>query len=207
MISVQNHQQQLNGNKILISLIVTLYLLLLGVSAFASEKKPYTTDTIQVAIVMPFCSKELLNNPSSPKALLGNACREYYQGLELGLDSIRNLGIPVNVSVYDTKNDSNTFKQILRKNQVLNADIIIGPVVSEAQKIMTNYSSQAKIYHVSPLLTMTKSKVEDPYLISVNPDLDNYADIFLEQLKINGEEKSNIIVLYGKGKNEKIIQS
>jgi ABC-type branched-subunit amino acid transport system substrate-binding protein len=195
----------LNGNKILNSIKIFVLFFLLGSNSFAADKKQYTTDTIQVAVIMPFCSKELLNNPNSEKAILGNACREYYQGLEIGLDSIRNLGIPVNVCIYDTKNDSNTFKQILKKNQVLNADIIFGPVVSEAQKMMANYSSQAKIYHVSPLLTMTKSKVEDPYLISVNPDLDNYADIFLEQLKINGEEKANIIILYGKGKNEKVI--
>jgi ABC-type branched-subunit amino acid transport system substrate-binding protein len=205
MISVLNHQQLLNGNKILNSIKIFVLFFLLGSNSFAADKKQYTTDTIQVAVIMPFCSKELLNNPNSEKAILGNACREYYQGLEIGLDSIRNLGIPVNVCIYDTKNDSNTFKQILKKNQVLNADIIFGPVVSEAQKMMANYSSQAKIYHVSPLLTMTKSKVEDPYLISVNPDLDNYADIFLEQLKINGEEKANIIILYGKGKNEKVI--
>jgi hypothetical protein len=207
MISVLNHQQLLSGNKILNSIKIFVLLSLLGSNSFAADKKQYTTDTIQVAVIMPFCSKELLNNPNSEKAILGNACREYYQGLEIGLDSIRNLGIPVNVCIYDTKNDSNTFKQILKKNQVLNADIIFGPVVSEAQKMMANYSSQAKIYHVSPLLTMTKSKVEDPYLISVNPDLDNYADIFLEQLKINGEEKANIIILYGKGKNEKVISN
>jgi len=207
MISVLSHQQLLSGSKILKSIKIFILLSLLGSNLFAADKKQYTTDTIQVAVIMPFCSKELLNNPNSEKAILGNVCREYYQGLEIGLDSIRNLGIPVNVCIYDTKNDSNTFKQILKKNQVLNADIIFGPVVSEAQKMMANYSSQAKIYHVSPLLTMTKSKVEDPYLISVNPDLDNYADIFLEQLKINGEEKANIIILYGKGKNEKVISN
>lgn len=205
MISALNHLRQLNGNKIpRIAVLVFLFIILCN-QILAEEKKQYTTDTIQVAIIMPFCSKELLTKPTSEKSLLGNACREYYQGLELGLDSIKNLGIPVNIYLYDSKNDSNVFKQILRKNQVLNADIIFGPVVSEAHKMMAEYSNQAKIYHISPLLTMTKSKVEDPYLISVNPDLDNYADIFLEQLKINGEERANIMVLYGKGKNEKII--
>ncbi len=207
MISVLNHQQLLSGSKILKSIKIFILLLIVGTNLFAADKKQYTTDTIQVAVIMPFCSKELLKNPNSEKAILGNACREYYQGLEIGLDSLRNLGIPVNVCIYDTKNDSNTFKQILKKNQVLNADIIFGPVVSEAQKMMANYSSQAKIYHVSPLLTMTKSKVDDPYLISVNPDLDNYADIFLEKLKLSGEEKANIIILYGKGKNEKVISN
>lgn len=206
MISALNHLQPLNGSKILrgLSIAFVLTFQLLKVNA---QQNLYSKDTLNLAVLMPFCSKEILSNELSPKAALGNACRSYFEGLSLGLDSMSKNGIPIQVNVFDTKNDTVYFKQLLKKNEILNANLIIGPVVAIGQQLMENFSKQSQIYHVSPLLTLTKSKIEDPYLICMNPDLESYADIVLEQLKKDGHTNINLVVFSGKGKNDKIISS
>jgi hypothetical protein len=206
MISALNPLQPLNGNNYLRSLCIA-FVLAFQLFKVNAQQTAYSKDTLNLAVLMPFCSKEILSNELSPKSALGNACRSYFEGLSLGLDSMSKNGIPIQVNVFDTKNDTVYFKQLLKKNEILNANLIIGPVVAIGQQLMENFSKQSKIYHVSPLLTLTKSKIEDPYLICMNPDLASYADIVLEQLKKEGHTNINLVVFSGKGKNDKIISS
>jgi len=194
-----NHPQPLNGNNMK-SLFLTLFL---AIGHLVHAQK----DTVRVSVIMPFCSKEIRLNPASARTPIGNACREYYQGFELAMDSLETKDRIFRIGVYDSKNDSNVFKRILKKQDVINSNLIIGPVVSEAQLMMSSFSKKTGIPHISPLTTMTKSKVDDPNLIAMNPDLDNYADIFLEKLKADGELQGNIVVITGKGKNDKLIAS
>ncbi len=204
MISAQNHPQRLNGNKLLI-VFLSIFCLLSQIKEACSQNTSYTKDTLHLAVLMPFCSKEILADELSPKSALGNACRSYFEGLTIGLDSMSKNGIHIITHVFDTKNDTLYFKQLLKKNEVLNANLIIGPVVAVGQQIMKKFSDEAHIYHVSPLLTLTKSKIEDPYLICMNPDLESYADIYLKQCYQSGQTDINLVVFSGKGKNDKII--
>lgn len=204
MILALNRPQPLNGNNFL-KFVLVIFALVLQFNRLAAQNNTYTKDTLHLAVLMPFCSKEILADELSPKAALGNACRSYFEGLSMGLDSMSKNGINIQVHVFDTKNDTVFFKQLLKKNEVLNANLIIGPVVLAGQQIMKNFSQEAHVYHVSPLLTLTKSKIEDPYLICMNPDLESYADIFLKQLYQEGNSDINLVVYSGKGKNDKII--
>jgi hypothetical protein len=202
MISALNRLQPLNGNK-----IILFFCLLIQFNGLIAQNSTYTKDTLQLAVLMPFCSKEILVDELSPKSALGNACRSYFEGFKLGLDSMSKNGIHLTVHVFDTKNDTNYFKQLLKKSEVLNANLIIGPVVAAGQQLMKTFSNEAHIYHVSPLLTLTKSKIEDPFLVCMNPDLESYADIFLKQLYLAGNTDINLVVYSGKGKNDKIISN
>ncbi len=206
MISALNRLQPLNGNK-LTRVVCSLFCLFLQFTNLTAQNNTYTKDTLHIAVLMPFCSKEIFTDELSPKSALGNACRSYFEGLKMGLDSMSKNGINLIVHVFDTKNDTVYFKQLLKKNEVLNANLIIGPVVAAGQQIMKKFSSEAHIYHISPLLTLTKSKIEDPYLVCMNPDLESYADIYLKQLYQAGNTDINLVVFSGKGKNDKIISN
>ena len=161
----------------------------------------------KIALIMPFCSKQILTDPNCKNAGLGKACREYYQGMSMALDSFKNNPNPLELRIYDTQGDSNIFKQILSKKEFQENTLIFGPVVKDAHPLMKAYCEKFKVYYISPFLTLTKSKIDNPYLISAYPDLTYYADFVLNQIKSEGAWDANIVVITGKGSNDKLISS
>ncbi|MCG9879004.1 MAG: hypothetical protein MH472_00250, partial [Bacteroidia bacterium] len=121
------------------------------------------------------------------------------------LDSFKNSETPLYVHVFDTKRDSLTFAKILTKKEVSNSDLIIGPVLKEGNEMMVDYCKKNKKYHISPFLTLTKSNINNPYLISVYPDLNYYPEFILQDILKSGAENPIIYVAVGKESNDKII--
>lgn len=159
----------------------------------------------QVSLIMPFCSRQILDDPKAKNAAIGNACRQYYEGFSIAMDSFKKADIPIEVRVYDTKRDSNVFLKILAKKEVLNSDLIIGPVLKEGNEMMLDFCNKNNKYHVSPFLTLTKSKIDNPYLISAYPDLSYYGDFILENIKSKGDDNANVLVVVGKESNDKVL--
>ncbi len=164
-------------------------------------------EKFQIAVAMPFCGKQLMENPNHKNAAIGSACRQYYEGFILALDSFKKNEIPIEIKVYDTQRDTLVFKRILEKKDIINSDLIIGPVLKEGNEMMLGFCEKNKIYHVSPFLTLTKSKIENPYLISVYPDLSYYGNFILEDIVRTGDQSANIIVLCGKESNDKVLSA
>lgn len=162
-------------------------------------------EKFQVSVIMPFCSGEILENPKHKNAAISKACRNYYEGFLLALDSFKTKETPLIINVFDTKRDSLTFAKILTKKEVLNSDLIIGPVLKEGNEMMIDYCKKNKKYHISPFLTLTKSNINNPYLISVYPDLNYYPEFILQDIKQKGVEKATVYVALGKESNDKII--
>lgn len=187
-------------------LFLMLGLLGLGSGPLHAQKEDNDNgEKFRISLIMPFCAEELKNNPASKNASIGTACRRYYEGMSIALDSFKKSETPIEIRVYDTRRDSLTFKRILDKKEVQNSDFIIGPVLKEGNEMMTDFCAKNKIYHLSPFLTLTKSKIENPYLISAYPDLNYYSDYILEQIKLSGETDANIVVLSGKENNDKVL--
>ncbi|MCG9880780.1 MAG: hypothetical protein MH472_09305, partial [Bacteroidia bacterium] len=58
-----------------------------------TENKPKngksSDEKFQVSLIMPFCSAEILENPKHKNAAISKACRNYYEGFLLALDSFK----------------------------------------------------------------------------------------------------------------------
>lgn len=181
--------------------IVLIILICISTKLIAQSKDP-----IKIALLMPFCAKNINQNANHKNADLGNACREYYQGLLIASDSLKNAGNNIEITVFDTERDTVKFKKILQNDAVLNADLIIGPVVKEGQIMMQNYKNKKNAYHLSPLFTFTKTKINDAKSISAYPDLNYYAEYLVNYLnKIDAA--GNLIVVYGKDASDKMLSN
>jgi hypothetical protein len=172
------------------------------INAIDSVKKE-----LHISLIMPFCSADILENTKHKNAAISEACRNYYEGFLLALDSFKTTETPISIEVLDTKRDSLTFSKLSAKKEVVNSDLIIGPVLKEGNEMMLDYCKKYKKYHVSPFLTLTKSAINNPYLISVYPDLSYYADFILETIKQNNKEGAHVFVAYGKETNDKVINA
>lgn len=159
---------------------------------------------IKIALLMPFCAKDINQNPNHKNAELGNACREYYQGMLIATDSLKNAGFNIEITVFDTERDTIKFKKILLNDAVQNADFIIGPVVKEGQLMMQNFRNKKNAFHLSPLFTFTKTKINDAKAISAYPDLTFYADYLINYLN-KKQAAGNFVVLFGKDASDKTL--
>ncbi len=149
---------------------------------------------LKVSLILPFCSKQIAQNPKHPNAELGKVTREYYQGLLLALDSLDKLDMKVKLSVFDTQNDSLVTLKQIQKPAFKESELIIGPVLQGGNKLLSPFAKENKVYHVSPLMTFSKTKLVDDYWVSSNPDLPSFAPLVFNYLK-DYEDSLNIVVI------------
>ena len=157
---------------------------------------------IKISLLMPFCADEVYKTKVSKNAELSNACLSYYQGLLIAADSLKKAGFKLEINVFDTKKDTVYFKKLLNNENIQNADFIIGPVIKEGQVMMQNFKNKKDAFHLSPLFTFTKTKINDDKSISAYPEMNYYFDYFYTYLK-KKEKRGNIVVLVGNEPNDK----
>ncbi len=76
---------------------------------------------------------------------------EMYQGILLAADTMRSMGLNVNLSVFDVKSDSNELKNLISRGRLDNMDLIIGPVWSHNLSIVASWATPRNIPVVSPV--------------------------------------------------------
>lgn len=152
-------------------------LLIISLHVLGQGKK-----TNNISLMLPFCSKQILANPNYKDAELGKLCREYYQGALIALDDFEKQKINIRLSVFDTENDSLTTYRITQKTAFKESELIIGPVRQGGNKVLSQFAKKNNVFHVSPLMTFSKTKLDDPYWISAIPDVPSYAGILYKHI-------------------------
>ena len=88
-----------------------------------------------------------------------------YEGILLAADTLRAVGLNVNLHVYDIKGDTVELTSLIGTGALEDMDLIIGPVYSSNLAIVTAYAHNLGIPVVSPVSLMNNS------LLNGNPDL------------------------------------
>ncbi|MCU0458519.1 MAG: LysM peptidoglycan-binding domain-containing protein [Bacteroidales bacterium] len=120
---------------------------------------------------------------------------EAYEGLLIAVDSLRSLGLNVELEVYDTGADSSEMKRLLRTGFLEDADLIIGPVFSHNLEQISGWAADRDIPIVSPVALRDAHIHENkPYLYRVFPS-QNVAQDFIAR-EVGSHPESNVIFLY-----------
>lgn len=93
---------------------------------------------------------------------------EFYQGALLGVEDLKNEGIPVDLSLYNTGRSTDEVRRIVRSDDFGQPDIIIGPVYEDNMRPAVNYAQENRIVLVSPLGAVNRT--ESPVLFQMAPD-------------------------------------
>ncbi|MFO7869438.1 MAG: LysM peptidoglycan-binding domain-containing protein [Bacteroidales bacterium] len=94
---------------------------------------------------------------------------EYYEGVLLGIDSLRKRGISINLHTFDVNKDSLEALTTLRKLENKNLDLIIGPVFPSIFNIIYRFADKNQIPIVSPLAASDYILEKHPLAIQINP--------------------------------------
>ncbi len=90
---------------------------------------------------------------------------EMYDGILLAADTLRSLGVNLNLYAYDIRSDSVALERLIIQGKLDGMDLIIGPVYSTNLAIVASYARNKGIPVVSPVTLMNN------YLLSGNPTL------------------------------------
>jgi len=156
---------------------------------FQTEKKSF-----RIAFLLPFSSSGKTNT---------KIAAEFFGGAWVAMDSLKNLGMQLEVFVYDTrsKNDSDQVESILSKPELKTMDMIIGPLYSANIAPVAEFASRYKIPVVSPFSRSNHLILNRPYLIKITPDEESVARRTVKYLTTFYPEANYILVDPGNKKD------
>jgi LysM repeat protein len=97
---------------------------------------------------------------------------DFYEGVLLALDSLKNSDISVDLFVYDTERDTFHFEQILQQKELKDMDLIFGPVEPDILKIIADFGNENRIPVVSPFTDYQMLLRNNPYFIQMIPAME-----------------------------------
>ncbi len=120
---------------------------------------------------------------------------EAYEGILIAVDSLRSLGLNIELDVYDITGDSTELNRIIWSGKLNDVDLIIGPVFSSNLNRMAAYAAERNIPIVSPVPLRDQNILENrPTLYRVYPSANVSQDIVVRELE--SHKGSNIVFVY-----------
>ena len=93
---------------------------------------------------------------------------EYYEGLLLAVDSLRNQGFSLDLSVYNTGNGTSKIREILTGETLPNVDLIIGAVQNDQIKMVADFAKEHHIKYVIPFTSKNDDVLSNECVFQVN---------------------------------------
>ena len=98
---------------------------------------------------------------------------DMYEGILLASDTLRSLGLNININIYDIKSDTIEVTDLIRSGKLSGMDVIIGPVYSRNLTIVSEYAKTLGIPVISPVPLMNNSAlIKNPTLFMTSSSLE-----------------------------------
>lgn len=211
MISVQNPQLPLSGNKLYYLIFICFCLAACSPKARTNksakntitkkEEKPLVTEekkltSANISLLIPFNLKNAKIKSGTKADLEKSAMAiDFYQGFKMGVDSAAASGLNFKINVLDTRDNDVQIANLVKAGDLTGSNLIVGPVFPSGLKIMTSYSIANNIPVISPLAATHPSEFNNPNLISVVNNIDLHAQKMGDYIVRKYNEEKVIVVL------------
>jgi LysM repeat protein len=120
---------------------------------------------------------------------------EMYNGILLAADTLRSLGLNININTFDIKDDTIGVTRLIREGKLADMDLIIGPVYSRNLKIVSRYAKELGIPVVSPVPLLNNSVLHgNPNLFIANTSLELAQEALSKE--ISRDQHNNIVFIH-----------
>lgn len=137
-----------------------------------SQKSPEKLKSIQAALILPFGLDGSASN-TQPQLV------EYYEGLLLAIDSLKQEGANIDLYVYDAPDASASLDNLLSKPELSRMDLIIGPRHNNHIKQVADFAKKHNIRLVIPFTSKDSEVFSNPYIFQINtPQAYLYAEVY-----------------------------
>lgn len=127
-----------------------------------TQKDIKKVNRIRVVLLLPFMTNEVTQSSATARFV------EYYEGLLLAVDSLRNTRVSIELSVYDTGNGTKKVKEILKEDNLANANLIIGSVENEQIGLVADFAQKHGIKYVIPFTSKNDDVLSNACVYQVN---------------------------------------
>ena len=93
---------------------------------------------------------------------------EYYEGFLLAVDSLKDMGYSIDLSVYDTGEGTGKVKNILEEDALKQAHLIIGAVSNDQIGEVAKFAQKNHIRYVIPFTSKNDDVLSNAYVYQVN---------------------------------------
>lgn len=164
------------------------------------EVRPHAAN---IAVMLPFQLNQFYatssNMDSVPKKT--NLSVEFYEGIKIGLEHLKNEGVSLNVRVYDTENSPFKVNQILSDPEMKQADLIIGPIYNKQLTEVAKFAKANRILSVSPLSPSDKITTDNPYYLMASPTIETHCAVMFDHI-VTTYPNRNILAISTSKSNE-----
>ncbi len=94
---------------------------------------------------------------------------EFYEGMKIAFDSLKKQGFQGFLHIYDSDVDSASFAKLLRKPELKEMDLIIGPLYGKRFDLVLKFAKENKINIVSPTLMGNHMLLGNPNTSKITP--------------------------------------
>jgi LysM repeat protein len=120
---------------------------------------------------------------------------EMYEGILLASDTLRALGLNINLHTYDIEGDTIEITKLIKSGKLAKMDLIIGPVYSTNLSIVSEYARNLNIPVVSPVPLMNNSAlIKNPTVFMAGASLEVAQKALAK--KISEYSDNNIVFIH-----------
>jgi len=170
-------------------------------------------DVYNVALLLPFTQMVEIQPSDTLNGDLGGSLTEqvrsggrerispqtanflnFYQGVLIALDTLKDMGISINLHVYDTERSADKARQLTLEKGMQDAHLIIGPAYTECLQPIAEFALEHRIPIVSPLSRNNYLLERNPYLFQANPSFMTQLQEFVNIIDFCGGQ--NIVLVH-----------
>lgn len=123
-------------------------------------------DTYAVAVVLPF----MFESFETPQTVLKNSIIwDLYNGMKVAEDELDDSGINLKLFPFDTKKRGDVSHRMVSSGKLDGADLIIGPLYSQPNQVISKYAADQKVSMVNPLSSNGSITGDNPYSYLFKP--------------------------------------
>lgn len=165
--------------------------------------KSFFKDVYSVALVFPFVVNRL---DPSPAKKPNQFVLDMYQGILLAKDTLEKQGIKISLRAYDTERSQEKLKFILEKDELKNADLVIGPLLREDNALMQEFSVTNKVNTFNPLSNDFDMVKGNPFGFLFQPSYEVIGQKAAKYLSTDAERnKKKCLVFYGSNMRDSVL--
>lgn len=135
-----------------------------------------------------------VQDPTGQLSQITQVSLEFYEGFLLALDTLKKMGISVNLNVFDTKRSQHEVSKILDSKSIEVSELMVGPFIFDEIKPVAQFAAKNNINFVSPIYSNKEGLVAKENVISVSQTFQNQLEIFVNNLTVYPEK--NYLVIY-----------
>jgi LysM repeat protein len=150
--------------------------------------------SLKLAILLPFRAVEFDTIEAQDifaTNRLANITTDFYLGAEIAIDSLRNQGVQVDLSVFDTGKKNTNIRKIINENDLDENDVIIGPLYSDEATILAN---RLRTEVVFPVYSKNQSSFSSSRLIKTYADKAKHQEILMKHIDTSYTNENILII-------------